>query len=162
MSTKQNYTEAEWKAISSAPVAAGLLITVADASGPIGIAKEATAVGKAISDSASSSTSEIVRSLAESVKSEGRPSMPDVPGGNRGVKELALIDVIKNAVNAVQAKSPTEVDAYKAWLASVAVKVAAASKEGTFLGFGGTLVSEKEELALRRLAEVLGVNAFES
>ena len=52
MSKKTDYSPEEWKAISGAPVAAGLFITLSDASGPVGIAKEAMAVGKAITESA--------------------------------------------------------------------------------------------------------------
>src|SRR5262245_34366043 len=142
MSTRTDYSDAEWKAIISAPVAAGLLITLSDASGPLGITKEAMAVGKAIADSASGEVPEVVKAIAETAKAAGsRPELPDVPSGDRAKTKEALVGLIKSAVNAVQAKSPAEAQGYKAWLASVATKVAQASKEGGFLGFGGTLVS---------------------
>jgi hypothetical protein len=48
----KDYSDQEWKAISGAPTAAGLFITLADASGPVGIAKEAMAVSRAISEAA--------------------------------------------------------------------------------------------------------------
>ena len=159
MSTRTHYSDAEWKAISAAPVAAGLLITLSDASGPVGIAKEAVAVGSAITQSASGDVPEIIKALAESVKSGGgRPELPDVPSGDRTQAKNALIGAIKTAVSAVQSKSPGEVDGFKAWLASVAAKVAQASKEGGFLGFGGTVVSADEEAALNQLADLLGVS----
>src|SRR4029450_6466097 len=158
MSTKNDYSAEEWKAISAAPVAAGLLITLSDASGPVGIAKEAMAVGKAISDSALGDAPEIVKSVGESVRSAGgRPELPDVPHGDLAKTKEALISVIKTAVGALQTKSPTEVESYKAWLVSVAAKVAQASKEGGFLGIGGTLVSNDEQEALKQLTDVLGV-----
>jgi hypothetical protein len=59
MSTKTDYSAEEWKAISGAQVAAGLLITVSDASGLV-IAREAIAVGKAIARSALGGAPEIV------------------------------------------------------------------------------------------------------
>ncbi len=65
MSTKNDYSAEEWKAITGAPVAAGLYITLADASGPVGIAKEAMAVGKAITESAGADAPEVVKALAE-------------------------------------------------------------------------------------------------
>ena len=160
MSTKKDYSETEWAAISAAPVAAGLLITLADESNRAGVSKEAIAVGKAVSDSAQGDAPEIIKVLAESVKSGGRPTLPDVPDG--AGQQDALIDVIKAAITAVEAKSPGEAESYKAWLASVALRTAAAAKEGGFLGLGGSLVSNKEELALRLLAGLLGVNAFQS
>jgi hypothetical protein len=160
MSTKNDYSAEEWKSISAAPVAAGLLITLSDASGPIGIAKEAIAVGKAISDSAVGDAPEVVKALAETVKSGGgRPELPDVPHDDRAKTKEALLGVIKTAVRALQTKSHAEVESYKAWLVSVAAKVAQASKEGGFLGIGGTLVSNDEQEALKQLADVLGVSA---
>lgn len=160
MSTKNDYSAEEWKAISGAPVAAGLFITLSDASGPVGIAKEALAVGKAIRDSAQGEAPEIVKALAESVKSGGgRPELPDLPTGDRAQTKEGLIGTIRTAVGAVEKKSPSEVEAYKTWLASVAAKVAQASKEGGFLGIGGTPVSRDEQEGLDQLAGVLGVKA---
>jgi hypothetical protein len=157
MSIKSDYSAEDWKAISAAPVAAGILITLSDASGPLGIAKEVLAVGKAISESASGDTPEIVRAVGESMKSAGgRPELPDVPKGDPAQTKDALMGLIKKAVGAVQAKSPTEADSYKTWLVSVAGKVSQASKEGGFLGIGGTLVSREEQEALTQLASVLG------
>jgi hypothetical protein len=157
MSTKTDYSVDEWKAIASAPVAAGLLVTLSDASGVVGTAKEAMAVGNAIVQSASGDAPEIVKSLAETVKSgQGRPELPDVPK-DRAQARNALIGAIKTAVHAVEVKSPREVDGYKAWLVSVASKVSEASKEGTFFGFGGKLVSAEEEEALKQLNDVLGI-----
>jgi len=159
MSKKTDYSEAEWKAISAAPVAAGLFITLSDASGPVGIAKEAMAVGKAISDSATGDAPEVVKALAQSVKEGGgRPEMPDVPTGDRAKTQEALMGIIKAAVAALLAKSPTEAEGYKTWLSSVAAKVSQASKEGGFLGIGGTQVSADEQAALDQLAAVLGVH----
>ena len=156
MSTKNDYSAEEWKAIASAPVAAGMFITLADTSGPVGIAKEAMAVGRAITDAAQGQTPEIVKSIATSMKDNGRPETPDIPMmSNRANSKLALTNTIKSAVDAVERHSPAEVEPYKAWLAAVAKKVAEASKEGGFLGIGGTLVSQKEEEALKELDAVL-------
>jgi hypothetical protein len=160
MSTQQDYNETEWKAISSAPLAAGLLITLSDASGPIGIAKEALAVSRAISDSATGDAPEVVKSVAESAKTwGGRPAMPDIPRTSRAQAKDALIGTINAAVGAVETKSPAEVESYKTWLTSVAVRVAHASKEGGFLGVGGTPVSAEEQAAVEQLAAMLKVSA---
>ncbi len=160
MSTRTNYSDEEWKAISGSPVAAGLLITLADASGPAGIAKEALAVGRTITESATGEAPEIVRALAEDVKSRGgRPDLPELPSGDRMQTKNALIGLITTAVHAVERTSPAEADAYKQWLASLASKVAQASKEGGFLGFGGIVVSPEEGAALKQLDEVLGITS---
>ena len=160
MSKKTDYSAEEWKAISGAPVAAGLLITLSDPSGPIGVAKEGLALGRAIAESASGDAPEIVKAVAESVKTGGgRPEMPAMPLGDRTQMKNALVDAIKTAVAAVAAKSQGEVEAYKTWLMSVASKVSQAAKEGGFLGIGGTVVSADEQAALRQLADVIGMNA---
>jgi hypothetical protein len=160
MSTKTDYSAEEWKAISGAPVAAGLFITLSDASGPVGIAKEAIAVGKAIMESAQGEAPDIVKSLAESVKTGGgRPELPDLPTGDRAQMNAAVLGAIKKAVETVERKSPREADGFKTWLASVAAKVSQASKEGGFLGIGGTVVSREEQEALTKLTDVLGVTA---
>jgi hypothetical protein len=83
--------------------------------------------------------------------------VPNVPRGGGAQTKDALIGAIKTAVSAVQAKSPSEVEAYKEWLILVARDVARASKEGGFLGIGGTEVSRDEERALDQLSELLGV-----
>jgi len=157
MSTETDYSADEWKAISGAPVAAGLFITMSDA-GPIGIAKEALAAGKAITGSAKGDAPEIVKAVAEIVKTGGdRPEFADVPTGDRAKTKDALIGAIRAAVGAVERKSPGEVEAYKTWIASVAAKVSQASKAGGFPGIGGIPVSSDEQETLNQLADVLSV-----
>ena len=70
MSTRNDYSSEEWKAISGAPVAAGLFIVLADASGPVGISKEAHAVRNAITDAARGDAPEIIKALAENPRVE--------------------------------------------------------------------------------------------
>lgn len=156
MSTKKDYSPEEWNVISGAPLAAGLFITLSDVSDPAGIAKEALAVGKAIRHSSQRDVPEIVKALAEGMRScSERPALPDVATGDRMDTKAALIGAIRTAVGAVERKSPGEVEAYKTLLASVAAKVSQASKEKGFLGIDKTLVSSDEQEALRQLADVL-------
>jgi hypothetical protein len=160
MSTKADYTPDQWKAIAAAPVLAGLYITISDASGLVGITKEAMAVGKAISTAAATSPSELVKSLGESVKAAGgRPEMPELPRRNAAETKSAIMKVLQEAKAAVATQSPAEADEYTKWVLSVAKSVAEASKEGGFLGFGGMQVSADEEASLKELSGGLGVNA---
>ena len=76
------------------------------------------------------------------------------------VKALApskdqLIDVVKAGAAAVTARSPAEARSYKDAILSVAQAAAEASKEGGFLGFGGTLVSKEEQAAIDALKAAL-------
>ena len=51
---------------------------------------------------------------------------------------------------------PDEAQGFKQWLVAVAQKVAEAAREGGFLGFGGTQVSEQEAATIKDLSTTLG------
>ena len=158
MSKQTDYTPEEWKAISTAPMLAGLAVTVSDLSGPIGTMKEALAVAKGVAQTAESTSSEIIKALAEGMRAQGsRPEMPDLPR-NQEEARTALINACKQAAAVVAQKSPTEAEEYKRWLVSMAQKTAEAAKEGGILGIGGTRVSEWEAAAIKELATTLGVS----
>lgn len=162
MSTKSDYSPAEWNAISAAPFLAGLYISMADPSGIAGITKEALAVGRALSDPEIAKGAEVVTSLAESLKAggfKGRPDLPDLPKGDTAAARTAMIQHIQTASAAIAAKSPDEAHAYKAWLLAAAQSVAQAAKEGGFLGIGGTRVSAEEEGALTELRKALELHS---
>lgn len=160
MSTEKDYTPEEWKAISVAPFLAGLYVSMSDPSGLVGVAKEAMAVGRTIAETGLTSSTEIIKSLSEGFKGGGqRPEMPDIPKRDLTAARAAMAEHLHKATAVIAAKSPAEADAYKTWLLAAAKKVAEAAKEGGFLGFGGTLVSDQEEAALKELAGKLGVTA---
>jgi hypothetical protein len=157
MSKASDYSPEEWQLITSAPMAAGMLVSVADMSGPIGLAKEAMAVVKAVTDTSSGSTNELIKSVAEAIKAQrGKTGLSDVRGDRASV-HTALLDRCKQAAALVTQKSPAEAKDYKQWLLSLAKASAGASNEGGFLGFGGTTVSESESSTVRELASALGV-----
>jgi hypothetical protein len=158
MATEKDFTADEWKGIAAAPLMAGLVVTMADVSGPVGLAKEAIAVSKAIGESATASSGELIRSLAEAFKKGARPEMPSVPK-DREQARTAFVTACKNAVATVASKAPGEVQEFRTWLMTIAQRASEAAKEGGFLGFGGTLVSDEEKSALSRLGSELGVTA---
>jgi hypothetical protein len=149
--TIKSYGES-WEHVVAGPAAALFMVSTADLSGPIGSVKEAQAAGKALLDAAKQAEPTSVLSSAFS----GGLTM-DMAST---VKQLArtkdkLIDVVKAGAAAVAAKSPGELQAYKATILSVAQAAAEASKEGGFLGIGGTLVSKEEQSALDVLKAAL-------
>ena len=160
MSTVKDYLPEEWTAIAGAPAAAGLLISLADPSGLIGSAKEGMAVARAITEGIDDSSPEVLRSLADEVKAGHlRPELPSLPFTDRDKARAVLMERIKAAVAAVEAKSPSEVVGVKTWIVATATRVAQASREGGFLGFGGVAVSDDERAAIDALALTLGVDA---
>jgi hypothetical protein len=158
LSTNRDYSASEWNSIVTAPAAAGLLVTLADASGPIGVVKEGMAVTRAVTDATATDAPEVVTSIVAEVRAGSiRPELPKLPLTDKEQAKTVLLEAIKAGVTAVEARSPTEVHGYKTWLVATAIRVAQASKEGGFLGFGGTLVSAEEQAALTALAAALGV-----
>ncbi len=66
---------------------------------------------------------------------------------------------LKQAARILDSKAtPEESAEIKGWLSDLSVKTANAAKEGGFLGFGGTKVSENEKVALQKIADKLGVS----
>jgi hypothetical protein len=158
MSKSTDYTAEEWKVISSAPMLAGLLVSVADIGGPIGMVKEAMAVVKAVTETATSTSNELIRAVAEAIKArDGRPDTSELRTDPANARAI-LIARCKRAAALVGQRSPAEAEEYKRWLVSLARRTAEAAKEGGFLGIGGTVVSEAENAALREMAVALGVN----
>jgi hypothetical protein len=158
MATQKDFTADEWRDVAAAPFMAGLVVTMSDMSGPVGVTQEAIAVGKVITESATGSSSELIKSLAESFRSGTRPEMPAVPKDREEARSW-FVNRCSVAAAAVAAKAPAEAQEFRTWLMSIARKAADAAKEGGFLGFGGTQVSEQERSALSQLGSALGVPA---
>ncbi len=155
MSTRNDYSADEWKAISAAPTAAGLVFVLSDVRGEIGATPDTPVVASAIVQSTWSGAPEIVTVLIENVKSgTGGPDLPELPRSDRAHAKEALIGTVRTAVGAIQRKSPAEAELFKAWLASVAARVCHASQPRG----AGTHVSRDKQDTIDRLAVVLGVS----
>jgi hypothetical protein len=142
----------DWGKVQCGPAAAVFAVATADLSGPLGTIKEVQAASKAIQDAAGKAATDSVL-----VAALGGGLTPDIVAQ---VKALAptkdkMIDLIKAGVAAVVAKSPADAQAYKETIRTVAQATAEASKEGGFLGFGGTLVSKDEQAALDAIKAAL-------
>jgi Bacterial protein of unknown function (DUF937) len=143
---------ADWPRVQAAPAAALMMVATSDLSGPVGSIKEVQAATKALAGAAHQA--EPTSLLAAAFGSGLGPEMM------QQVRELAptkdkLLDIVKAGAAAVASKSPAEAAAYKATILAVAKAAAEASKEGGFLGIGGTLVSKSEQAALDQLAAAL-------
>jgi hypothetical protein len=142
-----------WKHVAAGPAAALFMVSASDLSGPIGTVKEAQAATKAMLDAASKGeptsvlASAFGAGLTMDMASQVKALAP---------KKEALIEIVKAGAAAVAAKSPGELQAYKNTILSVAQASAEASKEGGFLGIGGTLVSKDEQAALDAIKVALG------
>jgi uncharacterized protein DUF937 len=142
----------EWSKVAAGPAAALFMVAAADPSSPIGAMKEASAAGSALLDAAKGAAPSSLLGTAF-----GSGMTLDML---RDLKSVAptkdkLLQAIEGAAAAVAVKSPGEVQSYHHTILAVAKAAAEASKEGGFLGIGGTLVSKEEQSALDAIEAAL-------
>jgi hypothetical protein len=161
MAGKTDFTPDEWTAIKKSPLMASLVVVAASPSGPIGVMKEMFAVGKLVAETKAKGGSNglidgIVAELTTREGMEGtRPT--EIQGMSPDQARSHALDALRSAAALADKKASADADGYKRWLLEVSTRVANASKEGGFLGFGRTLVNEQEEAALRDTASALGI-----
>jgi hypothetical protein len=66
-----------------------------------------------------------------------------------------VLERVRGAIATVAGKNPADVASYKSLVLDTAQRAAEASKEGGFLGIGGTRVSQEEQSALDQIRNVL-------
>lgn len=167
MTTKQDFTPEEWAKIRDSVMLASLAVTAADPSGLFGTIKEAIAGGSAmLAAKKDADANELVKAVvadfeSSDVQKEMRESAKE---RFRGAKASEIsqrsIDAIAEVGGLLDAKaSPADAAAFKAWLHSISQKVAEASKEGGFLGFGGVQVSDAEKATIAEVSKALNITA---
>jgi hypothetical protein len=161
MLSKVDFTAEEWSAIRRAPFAAGLVVVAASPSGPFGVIKEMLAVSGTLTDvklhGASGGLVKAVVADLETAEARQKSMPAEFQVKTPDQLRAAALEACRQAAAIVEKKGePAEAQAFKEWLVSVGQKVAEAAKEGGFLGFGGTRVSEQEMSALKALTSTLG------
>jgi Bacterial protein of unknown function (DUF937) len=143
---------AEWTKVSLGAAAATMLVAGSDLSGPLGTMKEAKAAGEALQSMAQAAGPASIISAAF-----GGGLSTDMLMKLRELDPTKdkLVDIVASGAKAVAARSPAEAAAYKATILKVAQATAEASKDGGFLGIGGTLVSSDEQSALDAIKAAL-------
>jgi hypothetical protein len=151
-STRARYSEDQWKTVRLGPVAAAGLVIGAAPSGAVGIAKEVGALSAAVARLRSNSSPASIFSLAteKEVTAQDLESLP----GDR----VSTLDLVKRSVAAVAVNSPVEAAGYGQFLVELVTDVANASKEGGFLGIGGTRISEDEQFVINQIKEAVEVS----
>jgi hypothetical protein len=143
---------ADWAKVASAPAAALFMVAAGDPSGPLGSLKEAKAAGEQLLEAAKAAAPDslVSTAFAGGLNAEMLGHLKSAASSKE-----KLLDAVRGGMAAVQARSPGEAAAYRGIVMSVAEAAAKASKEGGFLGIGGTLVSEGEQKALDALKSAL-------
>jgi hypothetical protein len=158
MTTHGSWSADEWATLFQAPVMAGMVVMLAGKSGPIQLTQELFAVGSAIAEADRTSQNSLVKEIAAAVKAGEKPAAPSQPKSIEEARAQAS-DHLRAVAALVDARlTPAEAGEFKHWLVDVSEKVAAAAKEGGFLGFGGTQVTEEERAAMAAVASALGVS----
>jgi hypothetical protein len=148
MTTKASFNAQDWAVVTTAPALAGLFIAAAE---PGGNLRESVALSRAYAEARTREPGELLRdvlSTAPSIDAATRPKTPE------DIRRVAL-DQLRQAVRLLdRGADDDELVEYKRFVYALAESVAAAHKEGGFLGIGGTPVSEGEQAALDAIAAV--------
>ena len=161
MATKGDFTTDEWNQIRRAPFMAGLAVVAASPSGPFGLIKEMFAVGKMVAEvKTQGASNDLVKALVSELETGAREQ--SAPAELQGktpdqVKSFAIESLGQIAALIEKKAKPDEVQGFNQWVVAVAQKVAEAAKEGGFLGFGGTQVSDQEAATIKELSTALGI-----
>jgi hypothetical protein len=123
MAKKADFTEQEWESLQKGVIGAGLLVSVSDRS-LFDTFKEAGALGKHVAKAKQSSSSDLIRDLAE-VRGTGfgLTSSPDTV-------ERETLSALQSAKTALESKAPDELDSYRQFVVEVAQSVADAAGGG--------------------------------
>jgi hypothetical protein len=162
MTDKQSFTPEEWTKILMSPTIAGMAITAADPSGLWGMLKESFASGAAlVAAKTDPGANPLVKAIvADFETADGRGEIKEALRARfAGAKPNDLVPralaSLTEVAEILDAKAPDDAAAFKAWLEEISLKVAEASKEGGFLGFGGVKVSDAEKATLTDIQKTL-------
>jgi hypothetical protein len=164
MTSKADYTEAEWTRLKRAPFLAGMAISLADPGGPIEAVKETAATLKAVVAAADGRDhGELVQAIARDVRDDASRRKTPMAGFKPASGATAGVEILDELreIDQIAAGKATaeEVESLRRWIVAVAQDAANAAKEGGFMGFHAVRVSEGEERMLAQLRQALGTRA---
>jgi hypothetical protein len=148
MATKEDFSPEEWEAISDGPVYAGMMIITASRGGSF---RETFSMSKTWAEARQRQGES---ELLDAVVAE-KPKLEDKPGSAIELHN-AGIQMLQQAVQSIEAKSPDELDAYRGFVTQLAERVAEAHEED------GEKVSSGERSVLDEIAAALGSSASQS
>jgi hypothetical protein len=160
MTSRADFTDAEWQRLGRAPLLVGAAVSMADPGGPIDALKETTAALQTVVAAAQSGDrGPFVQAVAADVAERARRR--ESPMGDFRPDRARARDQILDELRAVNAlledkAAPDETAAFREWLKAAAQSTALAAKEGGLLGFGGERVSEDEQQMLEQLGAIFG------
>jgi hypothetical protein len=158
MTTKSDFTEEEWVRVRRAPFVAGMAISLADPGGPIEMAKETMATVKTATNPPS--REQLLTDVAldiQSMTQQKQNPLSDFKVTDAAQAGQQILDELRAVKEFVAAKAtPQETTAFNQWLLATAQAAADAAKEGGFMGFGATQISEGEKDMLDKVRSAVG------
>ncbi len=159
MANKASFTPEEWTKILESVAVTGMAVTATEPSGLWGMIKETLAGGAALAAAkADPKASDLVKAVtADFETADGGAAVQEALQKHFADAKLAdvlprALETLRQASAILDARAPADAPAFKAWLNGIAGKVAEASKEGGFLGFGGVQVSGAEKATPAQIA----------
>ena len=148
MATKDDFSPDEWEAISDGPVYAGMMIITASKGGTF---RETFSMSKAWAEARQRQGES---ELLDAIVAE-KPKLDEKPGSAIELHN-AGIEMLRQAAQAIESRSPEELSAYKSFVTELAQRIAEAHEEH------GERVSSGERSVLDDIAEALGSDAQQS
>jgi hypothetical protein len=156
MTHRSDFTAEQWQALRNAPQLVALATAAAGNSGLFGSITEGMAMASAMAETVRGEDS-LLKELF--TKDDIRAAQDDIRGLIKGAADKSALntklqDAAASSVTAALAALTAhgaDATGYRRLLGGIAEKIANASSEGGFLGFGGERVSEGERLFLDRL-----------
>jgi hypothetical protein len=158
MLKKNDFSATDWTTLRDTPYLVGFSTVLAGSSG-LATIKELIALSRGIIENQASSIPLIrdltTRAEMEAAQASLKQSFGDGQPSSDSVRRRTL-EQVRSSMDLVD-KSGTEgeTESYRRMLYGIAEKVANAAREGGFLGFGGTQVSEGERSFLNELRTAL-------
>jgi hypothetical protein len=164
MADKSSFTPDEWNTLLGAPMLAGMAVTLAEPNGLWGMLKEGMAGARSLLDAKQDAgASPLIKALvADMETSEGRGHAKDafkaqLTGKSAAELKPQVIAALAKIGALLDSKAPAEAVGFKTWLKHTAERVAEASSEGGFLGFGGIKVTDAEKASIADVAAALKI-----
>jgi hypothetical protein len=160
MLTKNDFEVSDWNTLRDTPYLVGLATLLAEPSG-LGTIKESIALTMGIWENQSSEFP-LIRDLSS--RAEMQAAQDSLRGrftGSQGERATNLmrdvaLEQARSSITILSGKADSqEINAYRKFLYGLAEKVANASREGGFLGFGGKAVSAAEQSFLDDLQNTI-------
>jgi hypothetical protein len=148
MTTKASFNADDWAVVTTAPALAGLFVASAERGVNL---REGVALSRAYAEARTRQPGELLSDILTTAPSLNPATSPKAP---EDIRNAALAELRRAVRTLDRIAQDDELVEYKRFVYALAESVAAAHKEGGFLGIGGTAVSENEQQALDAIAAI--------